>query len=118
VAAVTPGPDAVLTDVVLARGEQGNEPINPGTSFPRGTERVYAFLRFEGMHRNVPWTHAWYGQVDGQMVEVWSQVELWPYDDSSGRTWRYFNCRSGQYELHIYVGKQLQQQIPFTVGAN
>jgi hypothetical protein len=115
--AVTPGPDAVLAEMVLAAGQRGDKPIDPTTRFPGGTERVYAFFTFDGMSRNVPWVHVWYGEVEGQMVEVWSQVELWPYDAGRGSTWRYFNCRAGRYELHVYVGRQLQQRIPFVVEA-
>jgi hypothetical protein len=113
--AATPGPDAALVDVVLATGERGNEPVDEAVRFPKGTGRVYAFFTFDGMSRNVPWTHVWYGEMDGRMAELWSQVELWAYDDPRGRTWRYFNCRGGRYELHIYVGKQLQQRISFIV---
>jgi hypothetical protein len=116
-AAVTPGPEAALGELVLAAGEQGNEPIDPTVRFPGGTERVYAFFAFDGMHRDVPWTHVWYGEVGGQMAEVWSQVELWPHDSPRGRTWRYFNCRAGRYELHVYIGRDLQRQIPFVVEA-
>jgi hypothetical protein len=115
--AATPGPDAVLVDLALAAGERGNEPIGLTTRFPVGTQRVYAFFTFDGMARNVPWTHVWYGEVDGQMVELWSQIELWTYDAPSGRTWRYFNCRAGRYELHIYVGREMQQRVPFVVEA-
>jgi hypothetical protein len=113
--ATTPGPDAVLVELVLAVGEQENEPVHPTTRFPQGTGRVYAFFTFDGMSRNVPWTHVWYGEVDGQATELWSQVELWAYDAPRGRAWRYFNCHAGRYELHIYVGQQLQQRIPFVV---
>ena len=115
--AATPGPDAVLVDLVLAAREQGNEPVGPATRFPAGTQRVYAFFVFDGMARNVPWTHAWYGEVDGQMTELWSQVELWTYDAPRGRVWRYFNCRAGRYELHTYVGREIQQRVPFVVEA-
>ncbi len=111
----TPGPGAALVDLVLAAGERGNEPVDVAARFPVGTERVYAFFTFDGMSRNVPWTHAWYGEVDGRVAELWSQVERWPYDTPRGRAWRYFNCRAGRYELHIYVGRQLQQRISFVV---
>jgi hypothetical protein len=115
-AAVTPGPDAALVDLVLAAGEENNRPLNPTTQFPAGTERVYMFLTFEGMARNVPWVHSWYALVDGQLVELWSEVELWAYDSSQGLTWRYFGARPGRYELHIYVGRRLQQKVSFTVA--
>jgi hypothetical protein len=113
--AVTPGPDAALVSLVLAPGQQNDQPVSPTTRFAPGTERVYAFLTFEGMARNVPWIHIWYGEQDGQLVALWSQVELWAYDSPQGRTWRYFNCRPGKYELHVYVGRRLQQKIAFVV---
>lgn len=114
--AVDPGPDAALIELVLAASQEGDQPVNPTTRFPPGTERVYAFFTFDGMARDVPWAHIWYGKGEGQMVEFWSQLELWPYDAARGRGWRYFNCRPGEYELHIYVGRQLQQKVPFTVA--
>jgi hypothetical protein len=102
-------------DLVLAAGQRDDEPINPSTRFPAGTERVYAFFVFDGMARNVPWSHHWYGKVDGELKELWGQAELWQHDFAGGRTWRYFNTRPGQYELHIYVGRELQQKAPFVV---
>jgi hypothetical protein len=113
--AVTPGPDAALVDLVLAAGQEGNQPVGQTTRFPKGTERVYAFFDFDGMSRDVPWVHVWYGQVDGQMVELWSQVELWAYDAAQGQTWRYFRCRAGPYELHVYIDHRFQQKVSFYV---
>lgn len=115
--AATPRPDAALVDLVLAAGESADRPVNPTTRFHEGTERVYAFFAFDGMARDVPWCHVWYAEMDGQMVESWSQLELWTYDSAEGRTWRFFNCRPGKYELHIYIGRRLQLKVPFAVGS-
>ena len=113
--AITPGPDAALVELVLASGEQDNAPVNPGTTFPPGTDQVYAFFTFDGMARNVPWIHIWYVEADGQMIEYWSAAELWSYDSERGLAWRYINPRPGKYELDVYVGRVLQLKIPFTV---
>lgn len=114
--ATVASPDARLVGVVLAAGVANNEPVGPALAFPRGTERVYAFLAFEGMARGVPIAHIWYAEVDGRMVEAWSRLELWPYNAPQGVVWRYLSARDGRYELHVYVGRVLQQTIPFTVG--
>jgi hypothetical protein len=113
--AATPGADALLVEVTMAVGEEDNRPVDPTSVFARGTRRVYAFLLFDGMGDSVPWTHVWYGEVDGQMREIWGKTELWSYEYSRGRIWRYFDCGIGKHELHIYVGKQLQQKVPFEV---
>jgi hypothetical protein len=113
--AVTPGPDALLVEVTLAAGEEGNKPVHPTTVFARGTKRVYAFMFFDGMSDRVPWTHVWYGEVDGQMREIWGETELWSYEYSRGQIWRYFDCSVGNYELRVYVGQHLQQKVPFVV---
>jgi hypothetical protein len=113
--AIDPSPDAALVELVLAAGERNDQPVNPSIQFPKGTERVYAFFTFDNMARNVPWTHAWYGEVDGQMVELWSRTELWPYDATRAYGWRFFNCQAGRYEIHIYIGRRLEQKVPFTV---
>jgi len=114
--AATAPPDAKLVAVVLAAGVANDEPVDPALSFPSGTDRVYAFLTLEGMARGVPFAHVWYAEVDGRMVEAWSRLELWPYDAAGGVVWRYLSARDGRYELHVYVGRELQQRIPFTVG--
>ncbi len=117
--AAPPGPNATLLELVLAAGEKDNRPVGPTSRFPRGTERVYAFFTFDGMARNVPWAHVWYRRQDGELVEVWGKVELWPYDVPRGYGWRYFNCTPGQYELHVYIGRKLQRKVLFTVeGGN
>ena len=113
--AVEPGDKAALVELVLAASESNNQPINPGATFPADTEHVYAFFTFDGMARNVPWIHVWYVQVDEQMAEYWSSIELWSYGSASGKTWRYVNVRPGKYELDVYIGHNLQQKIPFTV---
>jgi len=113
--AVTPGDDAALIELILAAGEQGGRPVNPGVTFAAQTEQVYAFFTFDGMARNAPWVHAWYIETDGQMVEYWSSAELWNYGGARGLVWRYINVRPGKYELHIYIDHRLQQKIPFTV---
>ena len=114
--AATASPDARLVGVVLAADIADNEPVNPALTFPSGTDRVYAFLTFEGMARGVPFAHIWYAEVDGRMVEAWSRLELWPYSATQGVVWRYLSARDGRYELHVYVGRELQQRVPFTVG--
>jgi hypothetical protein len=93
-----------------------NQPVGPALNFPAGTDRVYAFLTFEGMSRGVPVAHVWYAEVDGKMVEVWGRLELWPYDVSRGVMWRYLSADDGRYELRVYIGQELRQSIPFTVG--
>jgi hypothetical protein len=113
--AVTPGPDAKLVELVLASGMQDDSPVGASTQFAKGTARVYAFFTFDGMSRDVPWSHVWYSQVGGELVESWSAAELWPYDSAHGRVWRYFEPRAGYYELHVYVGRRLQLKVPFTV---
>jgi hypothetical protein len=112
---VAPGSDVVLVEVVLAAGQAANEPVRPASYFPQGTNRVYAFMTFDGMARGVPWSHVWYVEVDGQMRELWRGTSSWPYECAAGRQWRYLNCRAGHYELHVYVGDRLLQTVSFVV---
>lgn len=114
--AIEAGPDAAITEVLLAAGEQGNMPIDVRTDFASGTQRIYAFFTFQGMAADVPWAHVWYVEVNGQMTELWGQVESWQHASPDGRQWRYFNCRDGRYELHVYIDRRLEQKISFTVG--
>ncbi len=113
--AVEPAENAALVDLVLAAGQENNQPVDPGTAFPANTERIYAFFTFDGMTPNVPWIHIWYIQVGDEWVEYWSSVELWQYPSSRGTAWRYINARPGRYELHVYIGYGLQTRVPFTI---
>ena len=110
-----PGFGARLVELTMAAGERENGPVNPTTVFAPGTKRVYAFLLFERMSDGVSWTHKWYGEVDGQMREIWGKTEAWSREYSHGRIWRYFDCSVGKYELRIYVGDELQQTVSFVV---
>jgi hypothetical protein len=111
----TPAPEAHLVEVTMAADQQENRPVDPTTVFVKGTRRVYAFLLFDGMSGGVPWTHVWYGEVDGEMREIWGKTESWSREYSHGQIWRYFDCGVGKFELRIYVGEQLQQTVPFVV---
>jgi hypothetical protein len=111
----TPEPGAHLVEATMAAGQRENMPVDPTTVFPRGTRRVYAFLLFDGMSRGVPWTHVWYGEVDGEMREIWGKTESWSREYSRGQIWRYFDCGVGKFELRIYVSERLQQTVPFVV---
>jgi hypothetical protein len=112
---VTPASEAVLVELTMAAGERENMPVSPTTTFAPGTRRVYAFLLFDGMAKGVSWTHAWYGEIDGQMKEIWGKTESWSREYSRGRIWRYFDCGVGKFELRVYIGDQLQQAVPFVV---
>jgi hypothetical protein len=57
--AVAAPPEAKLVAVVLAEGVADNEPVGPALSFVGGTDRVYAFMTFEGMARGVPERPRW-----------------------------------------------------------
>jgi hypothetical protein len=72
-------------------------------------------MTFDGMALGVPWSHVWYMEVGGQMRELWRETSSWPYENATGRQWRYLNCHAGHYELHVYVGDRLQQTVPFVV---
>jgi len=113
--ATKPAPEARLVEVMMAAGQLGNRPVDPTTVFANGTRRVYAFLLFDGMSDGVPWTHVWYGEVDGEMREIWGKTELWSREYSRGQIWRYFDCGVGKFELRVYVGERLQQTVPFVV---
>lgn len=111
----TPASGAYLVEVTMAAGERENRPVDPTTIFAKGTRRVYAFLLFDGMSSGVPWTHVWYGEVDGEMRQIWGKTESWSREYSYGQIWRYFDCGVGRFELRVYVGEKLQQTVPFVV---
>ena len=97
--------------ITFARDKtDANEPIDPTTTFPAGTLRVYALFDYEGMSTDLEWGRTWYR--DGE--EYVSKTENWSGDESG--TWSLWLFRTSgdplvpaTYELRIYIaGKQVQ----------
>jgi hypothetical protein len=111
--AITPSPDARFGPITLAAGIDDNkQPVDAGTVFPVGTERIYAFFEFENMVRNTPWTQAWYW--NGR--EVGSEIILWQYN-TQGSSWVFFGPQGGYeagvWEVRLYIGQILQARASF-----
>jgi parallel beta-helix repeat protein len=87
-----------------------NEPIDPTTTFPAGTLRVYALFDYEGMSSDLEWGRTWYRNGE----EYVSKTKTWSGKESG--TWSLWVFRtSGEplvpatYELRLFIqGKQVQ----------
>jgi pSer/pThr/pTyr-binding forkhead associated (FHA) protein len=87
-----------------------NEPIDPATTFPAGTVRVYALFDYEGMSTDLEWDRTWYRHGE----EYVSKTENWSGKESG--TWSLWLFRTSgdplvpaTYELRISLqGKQVQ----------
>lgn len=93
-----------------------DEPINPGTTFPAGTTKVYAVFTFSGMKDGITYDVYWY--LDGQ-EELYKSWE-WNLGEN-GTSWvNIFNddgLTPGNYELETYIADQLFLSGKFTIEA-
>jgi DNA-directed RNA polymerase subunit RPC12/RpoP len=93
-----------------------DEPINPGTTFPAGTTKVYTIFNFSGMKDGVTYDAYWYRDGQEELHKSWE----WSLGEN-GTSWvNIFNddgLTSGNYELKVYVGEQLFLSGQFTIEA-
>lgn len=119
----TPSPTATPTEVVptfelvaFAQDVTDDEPINPGTTFPAGTTKVYAVFEFNGMKDGMTYEAYWY--LDGQ-EELYKSWE-WSLGEK-GTSWiNIFDddgLTPGNYELEIFVGDLLVLNDKFVIQA-
>ncbi|HHH40430.1 MAG TPA: hypothetical protein ENK56_00315 [Chloroflexi bacterium] len=115
--AVPPPADARIIFETLALGvDEAGNPVEPGESFAAGTHRIYVFFTWQGIPKNVPWTHAWYRDN----VYLGGETTLWSWD-VAGRGYLYFvppdGYRPGEYEVQVFLGTRLQFRKRFTIVA-
>jgi len=104
VAEVTPRPDASLEITALDDEVSATlSPVDPATSFPPGTERIYLFVSFANMAQGVLWRRELYR--DDVLIEGSSY--LWGLP-TEGQTSFFFGSDSGfapgRYEVRLYLG--------------
>ena len=104
-----PGP--AFGSITFARDKtDANEPIDPTSTFPSGTLRVYALFDYEGMSTDLEWGRTWYrdGEEYVAKTATWSGKEdgtwsLWLYRTSGDP------LAPATYELRLYIeGKQVR----------
>ena len=107
-------PDPGFGPIIFARDKtDANEPIDPTSTFPAGTLRVYALFDHEGMSPDLEWGRTWYRNGEEYVVKT----EAWSGDESG--TWSlWLFTTSGDplspatYELRLYIeGRQVQSAI-------
>jgi len=100
--------------VAFAQDVTDDEPINPGTTFPAGTTKVYAVFEFNGMKDGMTYEAYWY--LDGQ-EELYKSWE-WSLDEK-GTSWiNIFDddgLTPGNYELEVFVGDLLLLNDKFVI---
>lgn len=112
--AVPAGPEAQITFVTFAAGEENGRPVDPGIEFPPGDHRVYLFFEYRGMTRNAVWTYGWYR--DGQYLD--GATRLWILN-SAGVNYLYFRppggYEPGVYEVRIWIEHRFQGSAQFVI---
>jgi hypothetical protein len=116
--------NAHIAIITLAAGEDENgDPVDPGSEFPPGQQRVYLFFTYEGMRTGTQTTFAWY--KGEEFIEFCSDTWLW--GTVEGRQWGWrgrtsYRCRPpegwepGTYEIRVFIETQLQGVAQFVVA--
>jgi len=122
--AVPAGEDARISVITFAAGEDAaGEPVDPGSEFPPGDQRVYLFFTFEGMEDGVTTTFAWY--KGEEFIDFCSDTWLWGLVE--GREWgergkSSYYCKPpggwepGTYEIRVFIEDRLQGVAQFAIG--
>lgn len=110
-----PPADAVI-ELVSAAGNIAPDqtPLEQGTQFVAGIQRIYFFVRFSDMANGVAWTRILYREgvpIQGQSYR-WSQGE-------SGESFFFFGDTNGyppgSYEVRLFIGSEESSRLAFTV---
>jgi hypothetical protein len=113
---VPPPADAHFEFWTLAESvDADNQPVNPSTQFPAGTERVYLFFEYDGLLPNVLWTTVWY--ENGELLS--GGTSLWDSEKPAGQ-WHTFlefpgGYPVGEYEVQVWLGERLQIRALFSI---
>jgi hypothetical protein len=79
-------------------------PLNPRRSFAAGVQRLYFFVRFEGMAAGVLWQRLLFR--DGETID--GGPVLWG-TQTEGETYFFFGndvgFPAGEYEIRLYLGE-------------
>jgi len=112
--AVPAGPDAQISMLTFALGEEGGQPVEPGLEFPPGDHRVYLFFEYSGMRRNLVWTYGWYRE--GEYLD--GATRLWVLG-RTGTNYLYFKPPGGYvpgvYEVRIWIEDRFQGTFQFVI---
>jgi hypothetical protein len=100
----------------LAQGaDENSRPVEPGTQFNEGIERIYLFFTYDGLLPNVPVTVLWYRE--GELLN--GGTELWESQRSRGERYVYLTpsggYQAGEYEVQVWLGNRLQIRTFFSV---
>lgn len=116
--AATPAEAAPAFELVaFASGvTDDDEPIDPTTTFPAGTTKVYAVFDFSGMQDGMAYDAYWYRDGEEELHKTWE----WGLGET-GTTWvNIFNdsgLTPGDFELELYVGDLLLLEGEFAIQA-
>jgi hypothetical protein len=90
-------------------------PIEPGTEFAVGIERIYFFVQFDNMENGVAWTRILYREG----IPIQGQSYRWSLGES-GESYFFFGDADGylpgSYEARIFIGEDEASRFSFTVA--
>ncbi len=91
-----------------------NQPVEAGSVFAAGLERIYLFFDYRDMDTGVVWSRVLYR--DGQAVQ--GQAYLWS-QDQDGTSYFFFGNHegypAGEYEVRLYLGETEASRFAFTI---
>jgi len=116
--AVPPPGDARLEFWTFARAvDESGRPVDPGTQFEAGIERVNLFFRYDGLLPNASWAVIWY--QNGELLS--GGTFLWESQRPAGEWYVYLSLEdgypAGEYEVQVWLGNRLQIRARFSVVA-
>lgn len=113
---ITPLPGASMSITAIASQIGATFlPLDAGTQFAPGIQRIYIFFDYTSMSGGVSWARALV--LEGKPVRV--ESETWKYNDSGKNAYYYFEATSGwpagNYQVQFYIGAQMIAQAAFSL---
>jgi hypothetical protein len=112
-----PRAGASLTIITAAQGiEEDQSPIQPGTQFSSGVQRIYFFFQYKGMDDGISWSRILFRDE----IPIQGQSYLWSLGEN-GSSYFFFGSEEGyppgDYQARLFLGDQAVSRFSFSVSA-
>jgi hypothetical protein len=111
---VTPRQGAAINITAASSGLDSDGAVNPTTTFPAGTPRIYLTFTYRQMNDGITWTRILYR--DGIQIQGGSYI--WSLGEN-GESFFFFGSETGyppgEYKIRLYLGEEEVEAFDFTV---
>ncbi len=110
-----------LDEIVFARSQEDDEPVDTASEFEAGIEDIYAFFRFSNIEPDDVIEGVWYTDDEEVMRQDTTVADVYGQDiPTTGTIWFAINNKSGlangKWRLELNLNDELMTSGEFTIG--